>query len=406
MVVYFTYFAFILTFFNFWVTPLFSVDVPKHGSSFFADGNTLNESRVGFQLDSIVNPTESEAALLNELASLALPHIQNSLNQMSGEQHTSDFFIIDGITRQFIRRLYDPLRPIVTKDPCLKELYEKERDSCFCPLGGDLFVEGSGDRTSQEGSKKNKGYRMDGVEGTLAIQKTCFNKLTLGVAGSYQYEHCHYQLGGSSNLNTIFGGVYALYRPEKYYFLVNAAYGEGKNKFIRLVQVGPIKSHMHSNPLNRQSAFYGEVGIDYNFEDLLIQPFVGLQWSRYERDKIIEEGPSDLNLTIQKRKETFSIGRLGLHLSSLNLPSDFELSVDMAWNFRSKGYNRFFKQQFNSLGSSFFIEGIPLTRHYFDGAMTLSQEIYRNISVFGKLSGEISNKFSSYCFAVGVDQSF
>ena len=396
------------------VEQAFSLEekVPMHGATFVDDSSTDNQEQVAIQLDSIVNPTESQSRFLDRLASLSLASIHHDLNQLSGQQHTADLFITDYINRQFIRRLYDPLRSMVSKDPCHEEWYEVEEDYRFYPWGIDIWGEASGSRLSQKGNRNEIGFKADSVEGTIGFQKTFLRVFTVGIAGSYEYDHVHYKVGGTGNMNSVFGGVYGLYRPSRCYVLADIAFGYSVNKLRRSVNMGKpddgerIEYSMHSNPKTTELTFYSEVGVDLSWEDLLIQPFFGVEVGRYHREGISEHGAGDLDVKIGARDRTLTSTRLGVHLSCGNLPSNMDISIDLAWNYRCTPCSNEMKTEFSTFGSDFIIEGIPLTRNYFDGALTLRKEIFWDLSCYGRFSGEAWKESSAYTFLLGVEKAW
>lgn len=379
--------------------------VQKHGASFVADSDTFNQRQVAKQLDAIVSPTETQALFLEKMESLALPHIQHTLNQLEGQQHAAGLFVTNYINRQFIRRLYDAVRPLVTQDLSHLEWYDYEKECRCYPRGIDCWAEVSGSRLVQEGHSNAIGFKVDGVEGTIGAQKTFLRALTVGIAGSYEYDHLHYGIGGTGNMNSVFGGIYGLYRAHRFYVLANAAYGYSVNKLKRSVGTSDWEQSIHSSPKTYQFTCYGETGVDFSWEDILIQPFIGVEVGQFRSDRINEHGSPDWDLTINARKRTLTNIRFGVHLTS-PLPSNLEVSLDLAGNYRCTARGNEIHQHFTTFGTNYYIQGIPLSRSFFDGAITVTKEICCNLNCYGKFAGEMWRSSSAYCVLLGIERSW
>lgn len=367
---------------------------------------TFNQKQVATQIDSIVNPTPSQLVLLNTLVGLSEGYARHALNQMSGQQHAADLLVVELLNRQFIRRLYDPLRDIVGSDPCTREWYELE--NCCTPCGVDAWFEGSGSRLSQKGGSNTTGFKAEGGEISLGIQKTFCSNITTGIAGSYEFDDVHYHLGGHSNINSFMGGVYALYRPARFYLLTDLAFSYSINKMNRPIQVGPtLEFKAKSTPKISQLTFYGEAGVDYLWEDLLIQPFIGVEVANFWRTGVTEHGAGDLNLIVNKRKRTATNTRLGVHLSVPNLPSDFNLFLDLAWIYRWTARENNITEHYQTFGSpNFLIQGIPLYKNNFEGTLAITKEICDRWNFVAEFSGQFWKRSCSYYILGGIERSW
>ncbi len=70
---------------------------------------------VATNLDNIVNPNVPQSLLISTIANLPLAGAQKALEDLSGFQYTDDVLVTNISTSRFLRRLYDPLRSIVSR---------------------------------------------------------------------------------------------------------------------------------------------------------------------------------------------------------------------------------------------------------------------------------------------------
>lgn len=362
---------------------------------------TYNQRQVARQLDGITDPTDSQLKILNKMINLSHQQARHALNQMSGQQHAADLLVVEVVNRQFIRRLFDPLRDIVGSDPCIREWYEMD-----CSLCSKIrpWFEGSGSYLTQKGGSNTTGFKYDGGEITFGSQKTfCCCDLTAGIAGSYEYDYIRYHLGGKGSLNTFLGGVYALYRPARFYILSDLTFSYSSNRMKRSIEIGNLRYQAKSTPKICQVTSYGEFGIDYRWEDLLIQPFLGIEAGHYVREKVKEHGAEDLDLTVKSRKRTSVNSRLGVRLNAPNLPSDFNLYIDLSWIYRWTRQSNFIEENFDSFGTDMVIQGLPLYRNSFEGNLGITKEICDCVNFFAEYSGQFWKRSYSYYVLGGFE---
>lgn len=363
-------------------------------TSIFTATKTYNQRQVARQLDGITDPTPSQLVVLNKMIGLSQPQARHALNQMSGQQHAADLLVVETINRQFIRRLFDPLRDIVGSDPCIRESYEI--DDCCDRCGVDVWLEGSGTYLTQKGGSNTTGFKFDGGEITLGAQKTFDCDLTAGIAASYEYDYIRYHVGGKGSLNSFLGAIYGLYRPACFYILSDLSFSYSTNRIKRPIELGTLKYQTKSTPKISQVTAYGEFGIDYRWEDLLIQPFLGIEAGHYWRTSVHEKGAGDLDLMIKSRKRTGVNSRFGVHLSAPNLPSEFNLYIDLAWICRWTEHSNIMDQRFKTFGTDMCIQGLDLPQNTFEGTVAITKEICECWDFFAEYSGQFWKRSCSY----------
>lgn len=377
---------------------------------------TSNQQLVADQLETITTPTGSQILFLTQLDQLNVKETQKVLSQLSGQQYTALFTGTEIINRQFIRRLYDPLRPIISNPLS----YEDDVYDLCSADGVKAWIEGTVNRSFLNGNKNASGFKMSGYDISGGAYKRLSSTWTLGAGLCYAIDHFHYNVGGSGKTNTVLGAVYTLYRPAHYYILADVTFGAGTNDLHRKIQfrnafISPdstlyrdVKYTMHSRPNITQTAFYGELGVDWNFNCFLLQPFVGFEANRFKRNCKIEKGefPSRLSapmrLTVEGKSATNMYSRLGLHLTTPENCYDLTCAFDLAWQYRWNSAHNHLSVRFLEFGDSFNITGVPDERNSLSMAFTVWSEIFEGWTLYVGASGERWKRVSNYDFTAGL----
>ncbi len=352
---------------------------------------SINEEWTASQ---VINSPE----LASAFAGLSDAATAEALDQLSGNQHTNDPFITFALNRQFVRRMYDPVRELVTTMPCCRC-----EDPCL--VGLDAWVEGSYDRIITENDANSFGFNSSGYEVTLGLQKSLCDTALIGIAGSYAHDFVHYNLGGHGKLDTGLLGIYALYRPQHWYIMYDISGSYTNNKIHRPINVGPLNFAADSSAPTYHVVTYGEVGVDLPMCWVLFQPFFGIESQTYWRDRTIESGASVANLVVYERRHTLTTSRLGLHATSRPYCT-FSVSLDAAWNCRLTHEDVLFWQTFQNFGDFFQDHGLHLNRNSFDGAITVTSAFEENFKAYLQGTTEIWNRATDYSVVLGVVANF
>ncbi|MEI8125896.1 MAG: autotransporter domain-containing protein, partial [Parachlamydiaceae bacterium] len=358
--------------------------------------STCNELAVALQIESILaNPTNEQAVLIHELVGLPALEVQAALDSLTGQQHTDDLLSTSIINRQFIRRLYDPVRPVITAEPCRTGLGSASGDNEF-----DCWLEAGAGHTHLNGDGNAHGFNLNSYEVTCGMQDTFCSDWTVGLAGGYEYDQFIYEHKGKGSSKTVFAGMYGLYRPSRYYALLDVAYGGSSNVVDRPIDVGSVHYRVRSNPKISQLTCYGEVGVDFNFGRFLMQPFAGVEIGSYWRKRVVERpvAPSTggWELVVNERDRTNVYSRLGLHLTANELPYRFAVSLDIAWVKRLTCGDNALTMRFVEFGTDFNINGVPLNGNSADAAITISTQPIDQLRFYIEASGEVWNEASTY----------
>lgn len=363
---------------------------------------THNQHAIAAQLDEVANWTTGQNLLLRSIVNAPLSEIPEKLDSLSGYQYTNDLFTTELVSRQFLRRLYDPIRCSVT------DYHNRGCDSCYdrC-YDWTGWLEAGGTRVHLNNSKNARGFNMKGYEITAGAQKLLGCDWTLGFAGSYENDNYHYKHGdGSEKSATWLSGIYGLYRPSEFYGLVDFAYGQSSNKMHRKIATNTLDYSAHGKPDTSQFVFYGEIGVDFRFYNCLFQPFAGIQADWYRRKRFTETSSDGIELAFHRKERSSATSRIGFHLTSYGFADLFNVSLDLAWNARLTGFNNNISGQFVKFGNEFEIEGTKINRNSIDYAVTISTGFCSGWEVYLEGSGESWNKAQLYNILCGVKWSW
>lgn len=339
---------------------------------------TTNQIGVATNLDSIIGPNAEQSLLIGTLANLPLVAAQEALESLSGFQYTNDVLVTEISTSRFLRRLYDPLRPLVGHDCCT---------SCDVSCNEwTTWLETGYGYTNLHGNNAHK-LNFDSYQVTGGIQKTFCEDITFGLAGSYEYDNIKYR-DGRANRNSAFASIYGLYRPKVFYGLFDIVYGCASNHLKRTIDVGNLQYKATSKPNFNTFTFYGEAGFDLNSDCVLIQPFLGIQMGKNWRGRINENRASGWGLTINKQDWSTTSSRLGLHLSTCNFYDCIDASFDIAWNQLCSSRHNSTVGRFKEFGNAFPICGNQLDRYSFDYALTLTTCFCEGLKGYFVVDGE------------------
>lgn len=370
------------------IVPAFVECISRHCS--------CNQKQIAAQFDAIedlrVIPTDL-ADVFNDLLLTPPWEICRVLDQLTGEQYTSNFITAELTSRQFIRRLYDPIRYLVTNEPFC--------DPCMLQSDlADIWFEVSGGQICNSRRKGFHGFTTSGVQVTGGIQKTCANGITGGVAASYAFDNTHFHNRGQANTNTILGGIYSLYTGDCGYWLADLAYGYSSQKMDRKIQFSTFNYKLRGTPHISEVTFYTEAGTDYLFGEALVQPFVAIEADYFHRDGVHEHSASLFNLNLHSAGHGSWFSRVGFHLT--NHFCGLDLSADVAWQCRLNHRRWTHVESFTTFGNPFHIAGTPIARSSFDGALSATKVMSEHLNVYAEIAGQVWSHLSTYSGTLGV----
>lgn len=353
---------------------------------------THNERQVSTQLQGILNPASEESSVLLTLAQLPRCAAQASLDQMSAEQYTNLIPIAESTIRQFIRRLYDPLRNLTTRSCCGR----------YCGTNCTVWAESGYQRSFAAGSRNAKGFKASGYEISMGVHTSPNKCFTVGIGGSYESDNIHYDVGGSGKIDSGLGCLYALWRDAGCYIMGDLVFGYSRQNMRRPIHVGDLHFSKHSKPEIFQGVFYLEASKDYGCDGVLLQPFAGIELGFCQLNHVHEHGSdSFLNVHVSQKSKGSAYSSLGVHLTTANF-AGFDLSMDVAWQYRLTAFDGGIAENFTTFGNQFIIDGTDYGRNSIEGAVNLSSRLGCGWEVFAKSYGQKWRRASTYTVLGGI----
>ena len=311
---------------------------PYYPCVYNSNGRNVADELVWLMDSGLPIPGRQEQLLTN-ISQLPCHELGYVFDNMSGSQYASLCLSSELSTRQFARRLYDPVRAFLTMDPIC------DVEGGCCPQGVSLWAEGGASfacfgNTRQACGFKNRGYQISGGQTVLD------EDYLIGAAVSYEHTETKFHINGNGQTDTILGAAYGAYRFCDFYLLGDGILGGSVNKVKRSVLVGPQGYYERGGPQSFQCLLSVELGKDIYCSKVLIQPFFGLEGGYYFYKHFKERGDEGLVLSFHRRYYGTFDTRLGVILSSTKLLTGLYVGVDLAWQYRCTQLNGYLDGRF------------------------------------------------------------
>lgn len=373
--------------------------------------DTQNQLNVAFQLDQVINPPADLQSALQALVALPCSEVGGTLDLLSGEQYATEMTVADMTNRQFLRRLYDPLRNIIKTPPCYNGYYNMGCCKASIEGGSSFWVEGGGSRINIDNGHEGYGLNANGYEIVGGIQYTFDYDWTLGLGVGYFQDNIHFKLPGHGKMHTIDFGFYGLYRPDSYYLVADLTFGATTDKVVRTLNFGEFSTSAHGKSHIYQTTIYGEAGFDYTllwpfFGCILAQPFLGLELGYAHRRQIKESGAGSLDLDIGSKNFFKSYSRLGVHLNTMPEFGQMQLMLDLAWIYRFADAGRTNSTRFAATGGTFKVQGAPEEKGCLEAILNLTVPVGSTASFYLEFVGEKWQTASAYTVLGGVQANW
>jgi uncharacterized protein with beta-barrel porin domain len=334
-----------------------------------------NGANVAEQLFTISTPDAVEAQFISSITSLECPEIGAVLDELSGGHYPDLILTTELIAHQFVRRLFDPVREFLSRDPC--------HDQCdSCEEWFEFWADAGGMQNQFDSCRHSHGLKNHGWQVTAGVQTTSHTEWLIGAALTYERTTTDFKYGPSGDTSTILGGFYAGVRLCDFYFLGDLAFGGSQSDLKRSFEIGGVEYLEHGKPESLQGLLYMEFGRDWRYECLVMTPFLGLEAGCFSYKKFHENGGLITDLDFHKRTYGTFDTRLGVHLIADQFFCGLFVGVDLAWQYRCTNLNNYFNASFVEFGDSFQVRGTKLDPNSLEVALNLEQTICDNFSVF------------------------
>ncbi|MDB2614444.1 autotransporter domain-containing protein, partial [Chlamydiales bacterium] len=343
---------------------------------------TPNQKTVANQLEQCDNPTLPEFTFLSTLNSLPANEQQVVLNEISGQQYTTLILSSEMTSNRFLKHLYNPIRSIVTTEPC----------SCFdsCSSLVDTWFNLSLGQAFVSGNENTEGLKINHVGLCVGAQKAYADCLTFGASLFYNQDNVNYDVAGTGRNRSLFGALYGVYRPENFYLLANIAFGGGRYNVSRSIHLENEKYMAKGSPSIYQSLAYIEGGFDLPLPYVLVQPFLGIKAVNYKQTNFNEYGDTIYNLNVSSVNKYNGYSRLGFHITG-DPCCCLALSFDIDWKYyfastTNNIHERF--QSFCNLPNDFKITGLQNKQNSIELTGSVRYSVYENLEFSGEVNSE------------------
>lgn len=328
-----------------------------------------NGRHVAEQLFTITNPNAEEQALLSAITSLSCQDIGVALDALSGVPYAGQLIGTEIATHQFVRRLYDPLRAFLYKDPNPSE--------CECGKGIKTWLEVGGIHSNfkPKHHRCSNKLRTNGYQISAGAHTECDHTWAAGAALSYEHTVGKFHHKNNASTNTVLGALYGTYRMCEYYFMGDLVIGGNTAKVHRHFEIGSVKFFQKGRPEALQGILYGEFGYDIPYCSFLIQPFLGLEGGCYNYKRFSEHLDNIVRLRFKKKNYGTFDTRLGVHLSMDEIACGLFIAIDLAWQCRLNKLKNSLNAEFAEFGTGFALRQTNLNRNSFEASLNLEQKI-------------------------------
>jgi outer membrane autotransporter protein len=364
--------------------------------SLITSAETYNERHVQTQLNNVIPTTADLVAVITEINALPASEQRRALNALSGEQYTNLVQTNQVASQQFMRRMYDSVRFDSLGLCCGQNCDQYEVWSAVG--GGEAY---------QSHSHGAKGFKLSDFNVYVGALKplnfTFLNSwLTVGVAGSYERDEIKFSQRGHGKANNWQGSIYYLWSNCRFYSFSATIIGSDCIRIKRPLHFAEDHRRARSKAYLTQWTSYSEAGLNFNWDCIYIQPFVGIEYAFYRRHALSERHARSVGLHVRGKNISATIGRLGAHLTT-NLPwYGLLVSADIAWRTRFNFLQERIKTRFKEFGTNFRIKGVHQKPNGIEGALNISKIFCDCLETYVEVSGEKWDRYSAWNVAGGV----
>ena len=154
---------------------------------------------------------------------------------------------------------------------------------------------GLGGSFSGDGNAGGLNYRLGGT--LFGVERWIGENTMIGVLGGYAGTSVgNRQESSNANINAYQVGLYELHRQENLYLSNIDAYSNNSYDVSRPLIIGNIQQTASASSTGNQWAHYTEGGMNIEFDELRLQPFLGLQYIYLDQRGYHESGAGGLDL--------------------------------------------------------------------------------------------------------------
>lgn len=322
-------------------------------STAFASGaQTSNQLHVAEQIDGIAVPIGDEEVVINNLLALTTDELPAALNQMTGDQYCYLVGINQYADYRFGRRIFDNIRNAL--DPC----------SCNQCCGTSTWIACEFEYGRLNNRQIAHGYKEQSTDVSIGANITC-DSMLYGAAVNIESNRVKFDSSGTNTIKNVQGALYAAYAAPRFYLFSDFIVGQGSTHFKRDITFADIVRTAQSSPRFTHGLLYAEAGLNWEWCEMLIQPFVGGDCNYVNMHGFHEHGAQSLNLWMNSRSVWAENVYAGAHFTSYW--DCIQFNVDLIYQHRFGNLGTTIHPQFIDFGDSFAINGADYPRDGFIG---------------------------------------
>ncbi len=154
---------------------------------------------------------------------------------------------------------------------------------------------GLGGSFANDGSAGGLNYRLGGT--LFGVERWLGENTMIGVLGGYAATTVgNRQDSSSAQISAYQVGLYELHRRDNLYLSNVDAFGNNSYNVSRPLTIGNIQQTASASSSGNQWAHYTEGGMNFDFDELRLQPFLGLQYLYLDQKGYNESGAGSLDL--------------------------------------------------------------------------------------------------------------
>ena len=154
---------------------------------------------------------------------------------------------------------------------------------------------GLGGSFAGDGNAGGLNYRLGGT--LFGVERWIGENTMIGVLGGYAATSVgNRQDSSSAQVSSYQVGLYELYRRDNLYVSNVDAFGNNSYNVSRPLTIGNIQQTASASSSGNQWAHYTEGGMNFDFDELRLQPFAGLQYMYLDQQGYNESGAGALDL--------------------------------------------------------------------------------------------------------------
>ena len=155
---------------------------------------------------------------------------------------------------------------------------------------------GLGGSFAGDGNAGSLNYRLGGT--LFGVERWIGENTMIGVLGGYAATSVgSRQDSSSAQVSSYQVGLYELHRRDNLYLSNVDAFGNNSYNVSRPLTIGNIQQTASASSSGNQWAHYTEGGMNFDFDELRLQPFAGLQYLYLDQQGYNESGAGSLDLT-------------------------------------------------------------------------------------------------------------